>query len=81
LLRYDAPFASSQGRFCFVNAGEDFGALAFAFLPQGERFFYRVFLTAKASALDRLADKGHLIGRKLYFHCLHGTGVISSIFT
>jgi hypothetical protein len=63
LLRYDEPFATSEGRFCTIDASEYFGARAFALLPQRKRFFDRVFLTAKASALDRLTDKGFLIGR------------------
>jgi hypothetical protein len=37
-------------------------------LPQGKGFLHRLLLTVKAPAFNGLADKGLLIGGKMYFH-------------
>ena len=70
LLRDDAPFAARKRSLRLIDRGKDFRSAALPVLPQGKRFFHRVFLNAEASALNGLADKRLLVWRELHFHRL-----------
>jgi len=70
LLRDDAAFAAGKGRFRLIDSGKDFGAGTLTFFPERKGLFYRIFLCAKAAALDCLADERFLAGGEVYFHCL-----------
>jgi hypothetical protein len=70
--RNGAALASSKRSFGFLDGGQDFQTGALALLPQREGFLYCVFLAQEPSALDRLADKGLLVGSKMDFHVSRG---------
>src|SRR6202140_2666888 len=61
LLRNRATFSTREGSLRRVNGGQNFRPCALAFLPQGKRFLYCVFLAMKASACNRLANKRFLL--------------------
>ena len=67
-LRDNAPFTPCQRNFRLVDGHQDFQSPALPLLPQGQCLLHRVFLTAKPSALNCLADERFLIGGELHFH-------------
>ena len=68
LLRDRVAFATDKGGFRLIDGGKDFRAPTFPLLPQGKSFLYRVFLASKPAAVNRLPDKGHLVGCELHIH-------------
>jgi hypothetical protein len=68
LLRDLAPFATGERGFRLIDGGKDFRAAPFPLLPQRKSFLYRVFLASKPPAVNRLLDKGPLVGGELHFH-------------
>ena len=67
-LRDRAPFATGKRGFRLIDGGQDFRAATLPLLPQRKGFLYRVFLASKPPALNRLPDKGPLVGGELHFH-------------
>ncbi|MGO9402609.1 MAG: hypothetical protein ACLPVW_03960 [Terriglobales bacterium] len=67
-LRDRTPFATGKRGFRLIDGGQDFRAPTFPLLPQRESFLYRVFLASKPPAVNRLPDKGPLVGGELHFH-------------
>jgi hypothetical protein len=61
--------SSFQVGFCSVKRSPQFDPRPLAF-PQREGIPNSIFLAVKASALDGVFDKRHLVGGNLYFHRL-----------
>ena len=63
-----AAFTARKGCFRSIDRYQDFQSPPLTLLPQGQCFLHRVFLAAKSSALNGLADERFLIGGELHFH-------------
>ena len=69
LARRDgSAFAAGQGRFGQFNRSQYFQTSALAFFPEQKRLLHCFFGPLQASAGNRFADEGLLIGSELYFH-------------
>ncbi len=68
LRRDRATFTTSKRRFRLIDSDQNFRAPTFALLPQRKSFLHCVFLAPKPSALNRLPDKGSLVGGEVHFH-------------
>ena len=61
LLGDFSPFTACQGRIGLVQHREDLEAPAFAFFPERQRFFDRLFFAPKPAVLDSLPNEGALV--------------------
>jgi hypothetical protein len=67
-LRDGAAFATGKRSAGIIEGRQKRDALAFPFLPQRERFLYRLFLAAQPSRFNGAVNECSLILRKLHFH-------------
>jgi hypothetical protein len=67
--RFDGPTLTTRdGGVRAIYRSQDFQSPALTLLPQGKRFFDRIFLAMQATAFDGLADKRFLSSGELHFH-------------